>query len=97
MAITNSKNKVLGVQEVIYAKALALVISVALVACGKSDQAPAAPPGGMALPVSVIEVQPTSVPISAEAVAQTEAPKKSKYGLEWGAFCSNACMRKAPR
>lgn len=76
MAIANSKNKVIGLQEVIYAKALALMISVALVACGKSDQAPAAPPGGMALPVSVIEVQPTSVPISAEAVAQTEGAKE---------------------
>ena len=30
----------------------------------------------MALPVSVIEVQPTSVPISAEAVAQTEGAKE---------------------
>jgi len=76
MAVANSKNKVLGLQAVIYAKALALVMSVVLVACGKSDQTPAAPPGGMALPVSVIEVQPTSVPISAEAVAQTEGAKE---------------------
>ena len=49
---------------------------MALVACGKSDQASEAPPAGMALPVSVIEVQPTSVPISAEAVAQTEGAKE---------------------
>ncbi|MDQ3185837.1 MAG: efflux RND transporter periplasmic adaptor subunit [Pseudomonadota bacterium] len=43
--------------------------------CGKNDSAPE-PPAGMALPVSVIEVQPTSVPISAEAVAQTEGAKE---------------------
>ena len=30
----------------------------------------------MALPVSVIEVQPATVPISAEAVAQTEGAKE---------------------
>jgi membrane fusion protein (multidrug efflux system) len=45
-----------------------------LVACGKKQEG-AAPPGGMgmpAMPVSVIAVQPTSVPMSVEAVAQTE-------------------------
>jgi membrane fusion protein (multidrug efflux system) len=54
---------------------LALVMGVALGACGKSDQTANQPQAGMALPVSVIEVQPTSVPISAEAVAQTEGAK----------------------
>ena len=53
-----------------------IIICAALSACSKSDQASAQPPAGMALPVSVIEVQPTSVPISAEAVAQTEGAKE---------------------
>ena len=53
------------------------LISVALIACGKKDAPAGQPPGGgMALPVSVIELQPTSVPISAEAVAQTEGAKE---------------------
>ncbi|PTR08493.1 membrane fusion protein (multidrug efflux system) [Nitrosospira sp. Nsp5] len=55
---------------------IALVMGVALGACGKSDQAASQSQAGMALPVSVVEVQPTSVPISAEAVAQTEGAKE---------------------
>ncbi|HEV7930679.1 MAG TPA: efflux RND transporter periplasmic adaptor subunit [Nitrosospira sp.] len=55
---------------------LVAIICIALTACSKKDQAAAPPPAGMALPVSVIEVQPTSVPISAEAVAQTEGAKE---------------------
>lgn len=59
---------------------IALVTSFFLAACGKGDQAsgqaPAAAMAMPAMPVSVIEVQPTSVPISAEAVAQTEGAKE---------------------
>lgn len=59
---------------------LALIISfaasIALVGCGKNNHAADQAPAAMALPVSVIEVQPTSVPISAEAVAQTEGAKE---------------------
>ena len=55
---------------------IALVMGVALGACGKSDQTASQSQAGMALPVSVVEVQPTSVPISAEAVAQTEGAKE---------------------
>lgn len=52
---------------------LAVAILV-LAACGKGgDQAPAAM---QAMPVSVIEVQTTSVPISTETVAQTEGAKE---------------------
>lgn len=54
----------------------ALVIamtSLVLVACSKEQPAPPPP---MAMPVSVIDMQPTSVPISAEAVAQTEGAKE---------------------
>lgn len=53
--------------------AIALIVT-SLVACGKSEQG--GPPAGMAMPVSVVELVPTSVPISAEAVAQTEGAKE---------------------
>lgn len=53
-----------------------LTISVALAACGSNDQASGQPPAGVAMPVSVIEARPTSVPVSAEAVAQTEGAKE---------------------
>jgi membrane fusion protein, multidrug efflux system len=53
---------------------LAIILSVFVVACGKQDasEMPAMPP----MPVSVLNVQPTSVPISTEAVAQTEGAKE---------------------
>lgn len=58
---------------------IALAASFFLAACSKGDQAASAAGAGMAMPtmpVSVVEVQPTSVPISAEAVAQTEGAKE---------------------
>jgi membrane fusion protein (multidrug efflux system) len=55
---------------------LVVIICVAITGCSKNDQTAAQPPAGIALPVSVIEVRPTSVPISAEAVAQTEGAKE---------------------
>ena len=77
MAVAGYKNKLRDLSVAICPKvAIALIISVALAACGKNNQASDQPPAGMALPVSVIEVQPTSVPISAEAVAQTEGAKE---------------------
>ncbi len=70
------KNKFPKLLAAMYSKpVIVLVMSVALSACGKNDQTPD-PHAGMALPVSVIEAQPTSVPISAEAVAQTEGAKE---------------------
>ena len=58
--------------------AFALAASLLVTACGKDDKDKKAEQGppAMTLPVSVIEVQPTSVPISAEAVAQTEGAKE---------------------
>jgi len=53
-----------------------LTIGVALTACGSNDQASSQPPAGAAMPVNVIDAQPTSVPVSAEAVAQTEGAKE---------------------
>ncbi|MGB7815691.1 MAG: efflux RND transporter periplasmic adaptor subunit [Methylotenera sp.] len=49
------------------------LLTILVTACDKKEGAP--PPAGMsmpAMPVSVIAVQPTSVPMSVEAVAQTE-------------------------
>jgi len=53
---------------------LAIILSVFVVGCGKQDasEAPAMP----AMPVTVLNVQPTTVPISAEAVAQTQGAKE---------------------
>src|SRR5687768_16395162 len=78
---SNSKNRLRDLVAVSYPKTIfVLIISVAaslsLTACSKNDQTADQPPAGMALPVTVIEVQPTSVPISAEAVAQTEGAKE---------------------
>lgn len=55
--------------------AVALVASLTLIGCGKKSDANV---GAQmpAMPVSVVEVQPTTVPISAEAVAQTEGAKE---------------------
>lgn len=53
------------------------MIAIALLgACGKKEQAPSPNMAGMELPVGVIAVQSTSVPIVAEAVAQTEGAKE---------------------
>jgi membrane fusion protein, multidrug efflux system len=61
--------------SLVYPKALlALTLCLTLTSCGKNEAANQ--PGPTALPVSVIEVRPTSVPISAEAVAQTEGAKE---------------------
>ncbi|HEY0268896.1 MAG TPA: biotin/lipoyl-binding protein, partial [Methyloradius sp.] len=49
------------------------LVALTLVACSKKDQAGGQMPS---MPVSVIEIQPASVPISAEAVAQTEGAKE---------------------
>jgi membrane fusion protein, multidrug efflux system len=48
-----------------------LVLAAILVACNKAPET-AAPPAMPPMPVSVISVQATSVPMSVEAVAQTE-------------------------
>nr|WP_090826872.1 efflux RND transporter periplasmic adaptor subunit [Nitrosovibrio tenuis] len=76
-AASHYKNKRRNLLAVIGSKAMiALAASVVLIACGKNGHAPGQPQADMALPVSVIEVQPATVPISAEAVAQTEGAKE---------------------
>lgn len=52
-----------------------LIVSMGLASCGKKDESPN-PSAGMAMPVSVLAVKPTNVPITAEAVAQTEGAKE---------------------
>ncbi|MEE8327499.1 MAG: efflux RND transporter periplasmic adaptor subunit [Nitrosomonadaceae bacterium] len=56
---------------------ITFVIGAVLAACSNNDQeAPGNIASQMAMPVSVISVDPKSVPISAEAVAQTEGAKE---------------------
>lgn len=58
-----------------YLKLLAtIVVATSLVACGKKEDVP--PPAPAAMPVSYISATPTSVPMSVEAVAQTEGAKE---------------------
>jgi len=57
--------------------ALTFVVGLALNGCSKENDAAAHASGGMpAMPVSVIELKVTSVPISAESVAETEGAKE---------------------
>ena len=49
-----------------------LAASLTLLACGKQEAAPQGAPQMPPMPVSVVTVEATSVPISTEAVAQTE-------------------------
>ena len=80
VAGSNYKNKRSDLLATVRSKMVVVLATVALGvvlgACGKGNSAPDQPQGGMALPVSVIEVQPVTVPVSAEAVAQTEGAKE---------------------
>ena len=55
-----------------------LSATLLLAACSGKDQAPAGPPGGAMppLPVTALEMQPTRVETSVEAVAQTEGARE---------------------
>ncbi len=55
---------------------LAMGISVLLTACGEQEQQSPQQMAMPPMPVSVLDVQPTTVPIQAEAVAQTEGAKE---------------------
>lgn len=55
----------------------AIGVVALMVACGQKEQAAQSPQKAMPpMPVTVLSVQPTSVPIQAEAVAQTEGAKE---------------------
>lgn len=63
--------------KLVFSRTVAIfaISSLSLVACGKKEEG--APQGaGMVMPVSVISVKSTTVPITAEAVAQTEGAKE---------------------
>ncbi len=55
---------------------LTLAACITLIGCSKKDDAAKAQGEMPPMPVSVITLEPTSVPISAEAVAQTEGAKE---------------------
>ena len=55
---------------------LTLSAGILLAGCGKKQDTAQAGPAMPPMPVSVITLQPTSVPVSAEAVAQTEGAKE---------------------
>ncbi len=50
-----------------------IMVTIFVSACGEQD---AAPPAMQAMPVSVLEVKATSIPVQKEAVAQTEGAKE---------------------
>ena len=71
--VTGIKRKVTTLSAMLIG--MTLLAGISLTGCGKKDDTAKA--GAMpAMPVSVIALQPTSVPISAEAVAQTEGAKE---------------------
>ena len=55
---------------------MTLLAGISLSGCGKKEDAAKAGGAMPAMPVSVVTLEPTSVPISAEAVAQTEGAKE---------------------
>lgn len=55
---------------------IAFTFSTFVMACSKQEPASAAPADAPAMPVNVMSVQATSVPISTQAVAQTEGAKE---------------------
>jgi len=72
--VAEVKNPVFTLSAVLLA--ITLLAGIPLTGCGKKEDAANAAGGMPPMPVSVIDLQPTSVPISAEAVAQTEGAKE---------------------
>lgn len=70
--------KVAKVKSTVYTLSAMLVAAtlVAITACSKKEDAVQAGAAMPPMPVSVITLQPTSVPVSAESVAQTEGAKE---------------------
>lgn len=82
MAVRTSKshhqtntNQVASIALTAKITGMALIASLVLVGCGKKADATAGSQM-QAMPVSVVDMQPTTVPISAETVAQTEGAKE---------------------
>ncbi len=55
---------------------LALTAALTLISCSKGEQQAAPQGGGQAMPVTVLTLEPTSVPVSVESVAQTEGARE---------------------
>ena len=72
--VAGSKNTVFTLSVMLLS--LTIFAATALVGCGKKQDATQGGPAMPPMPVSVITLQPTSVPVSAEAVAQTEGAKE---------------------
>lgn len=72
--VAGSKNTVFILSVMLLS--LTIFAATALVGCGKKQDATQGGPAMPPMPVSVITLQPTSVPVSAEAVAQTEGAKE---------------------
>lgn len=68
---SSNKNKMRGLLVI-----LAVMANVAVVSCGDKGSGGQAPGAMPPMPVSVLTLTPTSVPVSAEAVAQTEGAKE---------------------
>lgn len=76
-SVTLKKIKQQSRQDISRMLAVALIACLTLVGCGKKDDPTAQAGGAMpAMPVGVIELKATTVPISTEAVAQTEGAKE---------------------
>jgi membrane fusion protein, multidrug efflux system len=74
----NTNSEVAMVKFVYQAKSLFLPIFIAalLAACGQGEGTSQPPQAMGSMPVSVLEVQATSIPIQKEAIAQTEGAKE---------------------
>ena len=81
---------------------LLLLISSFISACGQDKESEAKQEGtapmSMALPVSVIEVQPTSCADQrGSGCPNRRRQRRSKYARGLAASCSSACMKKGRR
>jgi membrane fusion protein (multidrug efflux system) len=75
--MVNSIFKFQNRQDISKLIAFTLIASITLTACGKKEDAATQAGSGMpAMPVTVVELKATTVPISVEAVAQTEGAKE---------------------
>ena len=71
--LTNQFNQTLKKNGLKFSiQAIAMLAFIGLTACGKSAPAADASPSNVPIPVTVVKLEATSIPISAEAVAQTE-------------------------
>ncbi len=73
LKISAQSTLLMCLQKTVKSVAIASIAVIALASCDKESDAP---PPAQAMPVTVITMEPTSVPISAESVAQTEGAKE---------------------